>query len=370
LFSNVKSVKLNYVEGKQIMKKRMIPVLTLVLISVLMLGAYGFTAGLTKLKLSHHPYIHALPSYVAEKRGWYKAAGYDTTITMFAGGPPQNEALASDAWEVGTTGSGGAILGGIGYNLHVIGFSASDNLTDIWVRPNSPIAKKKGYVKSNPDIYGTPKQWKGSTVICPSGTSCHMILMGTLKKLGLSEKDIKLVDMPVAQGFPAFKAGQADIVALWSPFGFLAEAAGWVKVSSADAIDVTLPTLIVASDKAIKNRRDDVRKWFSIYMKGVDYVQKDSKRAAKLLFNLEKENGIKLSEKDSLLEVTHRPFANMKEQVKLFKKEPGKTYCRAEEIIYQFVDYLISQGRIEPKDKQRLIDNKFVDGSIIESLAK
>jgi hypothetical protein len=58
----------------------------------------------------------------------------------------------------------------------------------------------------------------------------------------------------------------------------------------------------------------------------------------------------------------------MEEQAKLFKKAPGQKYCQAEEIIYQFVDYLISQGRIEPKDKQKLIDNKFVDGSFIKRL--
>lgn len=45
------------------------------------------------LKISHHPYIHALPSVYAEENGLYDM--FDYTIDMYASGPVQNEAIAA-----------------------------------------------------------------------------------------------------------------------------------------------------------------------------------------------------------------------------------------------------------------------------------
>ncbi|KUO77711.1 MAG: hypothetical protein APF77_13295 [Clostridia bacterium BRH_c25] len=320
------------------------------------------------LKISHHPYLHALPGYYAEENGLYDEAGFDYSVTMYAGGPPQNEALASDAWEVGTTGTGGAILGALGYNLKVIGFTSSDtNTTDLWVRPDHPLAKTVGEIPQFPKLHGTPEQWKGLTVICPSATSTHMVLLTALDALGLKESDIKMVDMAVAQGFPAFKAGQGDMVALWSPFGFLAEKEGWVKVASAADLNVVLPCLIVASEKAVKERPEVVQKWLENYLKGADALREDPAKAADLLFAFEKENGIKLSEEDAKLEIQYRPIPELEEQKKLFDKN-GKQLSDAESILLTFVDFLVAQGRLKPEDKQKLLDNKFVDASFLEAI--
>ena len=70
--------------------------------------------GVIKINASHQPYSHGLPSYVAQKEGWFKAAGLDVNILFFTSGPAQNEALGANQWEVGAMGSPPAILGGIG----------------------------------------------------------------------------------------------------------------------------------------------------------------------------------------------------------------------------------------------------------------
>lgn len=92
------------------------------------------------IKVSGHPYIHALPSVYAIEQGYFKCE--DPTVDMYSGGPVQNEAIASGAWDVGTTGTGGIVLGAVGYNLKAIGFTAPDeNTVDLWVRPDSPLGK-------------------------------------------------------------------------------------------------------------------------------------------------------------------------------------------------------------------------------------
>lgn len=315
------------------------------------------------LKISHHPYLHALPGVYAEKNGMYDQ--FDYSVSMYSGGPTQNEAIASKAWEVGTTGTGGAILGASGYNLKVIGFTTTDtNTVDLWVRPDSPLLKSG---KDEKGVYGTKDDWKGKQILCATGTSCQMTLIGTMEHLGLSQKDVEVVDMSVAQSFPAFKAGKGDIVALWSPFGFQAEKEGWVKVSSAKILGLDLPCLIVATEEAVKNKPDAVQKWLQVYLEAVDKVSADKDAAATMLYDFEKEQGIKMDQDTAKLEIENRPFPTIEENKKLFKKDANGN-CEAQEILIKFADFLISQGKMKPEDKQKMIDNQFVDSSFMEKI--
>ena len=316
------------------------------------------------LKISHHPYIHALPSVYAEQNGMYDK--YDYEITQYSGGPTQNEAISSGAWEVGSTGTGGAILGASGYNLKVIGFTCGDtNTVDLWVRPDSPLLKA---AQDENGIYGTAADWKGMKILCPTGTSCQMVLIGTLEHLGLSQNDVEVIDMSVAQSFPAFKAGEADMVALWSPFGFAAEKEGWVKVSSAKQLGINLPCLVVATEDAVKNRPEVVQDWLQTYLDaGVALNDQETEKTAQLLFDFEKQEGIKMEEDVSILEVENRPFPTIEENKALFLEDADGT-CEAERILLTFADFMISQGKLTEADKQRMIDNNFVDTSFMKNI--
>ena len=154
------------------------------------------------LKISHHPYLHALPSIYAEDNGLYDE--FDYTIDMYAGGPVQNEAIASGAWEVGTTGIGGAVLGCPSYNMKVIGYACDDTQAlDIWVRKDSALAGKEA---DEMGVRGSAEDWKGKKILCQTGTTCHMTLIATLEHLGLTMNDVEIIDTAVAQSYAAFKA--------------------------------------------------------------------------------------------------------------------------------------------------------------------
>ena len=263
-------------------------------------------------------------------------------------------------------GTGGAILGASGYNLKVIGFTCGDtNTTDLWVRPDSPLLKA---AQDENGIYGTAADWKGMKILCPTGTSCQMVLIGTLEHLGLSQNDVEVIDMSVAQSFPAFKAGEADMVALWSPFGFAAEKEGWVKVSSAKQLGINLPCLVVATEDAVKNRPEVVQDWLQTYLDaGVALNDQETEKTAQLLFDFEKQEGIKMEEDVSILEVENRPFPTIEENKALFLEDADGT-CEAERILLTFADFMISQGKLTEADKQRMIDNNFVDTSFMKNI--
>lgn len=317
------------------------------------------------LKISHHPYLHALPSIKAEENGLYDA--FDYTIDMYAGGPVQNEAIASGAWEVGTTGIGGAVLGCPTYNMKVIGYACDDTPgLSIWARPDSPLAKIEPDEKG---VRGTAEDWKGKKILCQTGTTCHLNLIATLDHLGLTANDVEIIDTAVAQSYAAFKAGEADIVCLWAPFGYQAEDdEGWTKVSDAVDLGMEVPTLIVATEDAVKNRPDVVQKWLESYLKSVEELRADPKATAQLLYDFEEEEGISLTEDAAKRDVEVRTFPSVEENKAAFAADANGS-SRAQEVILTFADFMITQGKLTEDDKQAMIDDKAVDGSFMEKVS-
>ena len=315
------------------------------------------------IKVSGHPYIHALPSVYAIEQGYFTPA--DTEVDMYAGGPVQNEAIASGAWDVGTTGTGGIVLGTVGYNLKAIAFTAPDeNTVDLWVRPDSPLAQMEPDEKG---VRGTAEDWKGLTILCPTGTSCHNHLIGVLQHLGLTQDDINLIDTSVADSYAAFKAGTGDVCALWSPFGFQAEEdTDWVRVSVAVDLGIFMPCLVVATEEAIQNNWDGVYAYLKAYLQAATELNADPEYTTQFLYDFEEEQGIALSETAAVKEVENRPYASVERNKELFtvRADGG---CEANDIVLRFAEFFESPGTISAADLARLQETGLVDTSFMEA---
>ena len=143
-------------------------------------GAKEETSSLDFIRVSHHPYIHGLPTTVAIDNGIYEANGLKPEVTMYGGGAAQNEAIASDAWDVGTTGLAGAVVGCIGYDMKVIGATVYDGKTidvlrvtfhDYDIEEGLTFihkAKEKGYKVFSK---GIPRLLKYSVAFLPTGST-------------------------------------------------------------------------------------------------------------------------------------------------------------------------------------------------------
>jgi len=322
---------------------------------------------LRKLTVSHQPHNHGLPGYIAEQENLFVEAGLDITTLMFTSGPPQNEALGAGEWDVGVMGSPPSIAGGIAYGSKVIGFAADDTMAcDYWVRPDSPIAEISGKVSGSPDILGDADSWRGKSILCPVATSAHFMLIATLQKLRLTENDVKIINMEVPQAFTAFKAGQGDIVALWDPQSVSAGDEGWVCVSSGPASGEKMYTVIVASPKAIEEKPQEILDWMRVYYGVCDKFKDDKDGQAKYLLDFQTENGMQVDERMVRVIVNERPMPTIADQAELFAGEYGQR--EADRITEKIIDFFVAQGRYEPKDKQYLLDNHFIDDRFIKQL--
>jgi len=326
-------------------------------------------AVIMKVTISHQPYSHGLPSYIAEKEGDFTANGLDAKILWFTSGPAQNEALGADEWSVGAMGSPPSIAGGVAYNSRVIAFSVDDTAScDFWVRPDSDIAQISGQVPDAPEIMGNADTWRGKTILCPTATSSHFMLIATLEKLGLTEDDVQIIHMDVPQAYTAFKAGQGDIVSLWDPQSFTAADEGWIKVSSGPATGEVMPTVIVASEKAINENPDVVYRWLKTYFETCDKYRDNVQGQADYLKEMQLENGIQVDDDLAYKFVAKRPLPSLQEQKELFSGEYGSR--RVDAIMENVIDFFVAQGRYEPADKEKLVANGFIDSQFIDRLCE
>lgn len=345
------------------MKKR---ILATVLAAFLLLAS-GCSNGSSEnsLVIGNQPYTQGVPIYIAEEEGLYE--GLETESLMFVSGNTQNEALGADEWEVGVTGLPPAIFGGVSYGLKIIGFSVDDTVSpQFYVRPDSDILTVSGAVEGCPDIYGNADTWRGKQIICPTATSSHLMLVVVLEKLGLTEQDVEIIHMDPAQAMTAFKAGEGDVLACWPPISFSVEE-DWVLAASGVATGEQIPIVVVATEKALSEKRDLVKSWLKQYYEHCEAMGGDMDRLADTLLTMEVENGLTIDEEGAKKIVEDRPLPTLSEQIELFSGEAGAT--QADDIVMQFVDIFVAQGRISQEDRDALVENGFIDNSLLMEIA-
>lgn len=318
---------------------------------------------LKKVKVATSPGTpHSNPWAIAVKKGWFKEEGLDVEILNFTSGPPMMEALASGAWDVGSVGVPGWLIGAKSYNLHWVALGAWDEYDmQIFVRPDSDIARAgKGNIPNYPEIYGKPEHWKGKNFLLPIATNAHMLLIGTLKAMGLTDKDVTLTNMEVQTAFTGFKANKGDGVGLWGHYSVQARKEGWIPASSATAVGYRVPIVIAASEKAMKEMPDVVKKVVKVYYKASTWQLANPEEAAQIMEDYHSEQGFKLSKEDALQMIKVRPQPSLDEQYQLFQQ--GQLAKMARE---QF-DFFVSQGRYKPEEWDKI--SKYINPSVLDSL--
>jgi len=345
------------------MKKKILCFLTGLL--VLFTSACGSSSGKGEsLVIGNQPYTQGIPIYLAEEEGLYE--GFDVETLTFVSGNTQNEALGADEWEVGVTGLPPAIFGGVSYDLKIIGFSVDDTVSPrFYVRPDSDILQVQGQVEGCPDIYGNADSWRGKQILCPTATSSHLMLVVVLEKLGLSETDVEIVHMDPSQALTAFKAGEGDVLACWPPIAYNVDEE-WVMAASGVATGEKIPIVVVASEKALTEKRDLVKAWLKQYYGHCESMASDLDRLAETLETMELDNGLTIDSEGAKKIVSERPLPTMAQQEELFTGAPGQT--EADGIVMKYVDIFVSEGRISEEDREKLVSGGFVDNSLLTEI--
>ncbi|MEN8654167.1 ABC transporter substrate-binding protein [Streptomyces sp. 21So2-11] len=131
---------------------------------------------------------------------------YKIKWSTFASGPPLLEAVNAKAVDIGGVGNTPPVFAaGSDSKITVVGASHGSSAGETIVVPeNSPLKK--------------PAELKGKSVAVAQGSSAHYLLIASLKKAGLTIKDVQLKYLQPADALAAFSRGKVDAWAIWDPY--------------------------------------------------------------------------------------------------------------------------------------------------------
>lgn len=191
--------------------------------------------------------------YVAEQKGFFKKHGADVKLVWFANYTDSISALSSgqlDANSQTWSDTMGPLAKGVPIKAILVNDNSAGN-DALMVGPK---------IKSFADL-------KGKRIALEEFSISHFVLATALAKNGMSQKDVKVVNLAAGDAAAAFIAGRVDAAVVWNPWINQIERSGKGRaLFTSKDMPGLIPDLLVAQDKAIKAKRKDlvgaIKAWF------------------------------------------------------------------------------------------------------------
>ncbi|MBX9847755.1 MAG: ABC transporter substrate-binding protein [Rhodocyclaceae bacterium] len=244
---------------------------------------------------------------IAIDKGWFKEAGVDVKFEWFDYSASMDAFAAGKLDAVGMT-NGDALVTGSGGAKSVILM-----ITD-YSNGNDMIVAKPG-IKSIADL-------KGKKIAVEVGLVDHLLIVNALRKAGLKESDVKLVNAKTNELPQVFTAPDIAAIGVWQPIaGEAMKAVPGSKplYTSADEPGL-IYDVIAASPSSAKSRKADWLKVLKVWDKVVAYIR-DPKTSADAIKIMAARSGVTPTEYQTFVNGTH--FLSLSEAQKLYVKGDG-----------------------------------------------
>jgi len=230
-----------------------------------------------KLRVAYMPNLGSASSLVtAINKGYFNEEGIDVEVVKFAKGPE----------EIAAMGSGNIDIAQIGHGAHSLaakGQAMIFNIDDTSLADEVLANKDKG-INSIQDL-------KGKTIATSLGTSSEIILNLALASKGMTQNDVKIVQMDPSAAVTAMVTGKVDAAAIWSPSTVVVkEKLGDKCISLASNKDYTdqmvFPSSWITTPDYYKNNQDKLVRFTKAILKAQAYRKDHIKEAAGWLAKL------------------------------------------------------------------------------------
>lgn len=209
---------------------------------------------------------------IAIQKGWFKEAGVEVDFKWFEYVPSMEAYSAGKVDAVCVTNGDALVTGSSG------GKSVGILIND-YSNGNDMIVAKPGIT--------SVAQLKGKKVGVEVGFVDHLLLMYALKSANLTEKDVKIVNVPTDQTPQTLKSGGVDAIAAWQPNS--GSALKLVPGSTPIFTSANVPGIIydelVVNPKSLVDRRADWIKVAKVWDRVAKFVkdEKNVDEAAKIM---------------------------------------------------------------------------------------
>lgn len=237
-------------------------------ITVVTLAAEGRAVAQTPVKIGYLPLLYYNAWYYADQQGWWKDTGVKPVFKTFNTGMPQIQAFAAGELEIGSLGTVPLLLGSSKgqVDLQAIAVMGNvDNAFGIFVPGTSPI-------KTVPDL-------RGKTIGLPVGTNWQLVLDAALRKHGMTQNDVKVVNMQPADAAAALVAGRIDagmphisaFYELETKKGFRAVFRGADMAKPPSPVNVHIYDLVVVDTEFGRKHPDRVTQVLQMWFRVMDH---------------------------------------------------------------------------------------------------
>jgi NitT/TauT family transport system substrate-binding protein len=300
--------------------------------------------GKSPLKVGLVPWIGWGVIEIANQKGFFKEAGIEVEQTVFQTVTDVNTALLSRKIDLaGLVATDLLVLAGQIPDLKF--FYASDYSGDV-------DAVVGVGINSAADLKGKK--------IAREDVPYEVVFTGKyLESLGLTEKDVEIVSLPVPDASAAFIAGKVDVAVLYEPFTgkALKERAEAKKLFTAASANIIVNGL-AGSAQILQERRDDIVAYLKALEKASTFQKENPKEAHEIL--------------GKWTGVTGAEIAEQMKQVKLMDAAANKNVAFSEtspENTASSIDsagsILVRNGKItKPIPGKDLVDNSFAQAML------
>lgn len=270
----------------------------------------GFTtASAEPLKIGYSDWPGWVAWEVGIEKGWFKEEGVDVKFEWF------DYVASMDAFAAG--------------KLDAVGMTNGDALVTGATGAKSVMILMNDYSNGNDMIIAKPgissiKELKGKKIGVEVGFVGHLLLLNALEKNGLTESDVKLVNVPTNETPQVLASGDVDAIVAWQPSSGIA--LNQVPGSKAIYTSADEPGLIydlyAVSPQSYAKRKADWKKVMKIWYRIVNYI-KDPKTFDDAVTIMASRVGLKPEVYKTFVKGTK--ILTLKEAKKFFKKGKGFT---------------------------------------------
>jgi len=209
---------------------------------------------------------------IAIQKGWFKEAGVNVEFKWFEY-VPSMEAFSANKVDAVCVTNGDALVTGANGGKS-IGIIIND-----YSNGNDMIVAKAG-IKSVAEL-------KGKKIGVEVGFVDHLLVLYALKAANLTEKDVKLVNVPTDQTPQTLKSGSVDAIAAWQPNSgsALKLVPGSTPIYTSASVPGIIYDELVVSPKSLAERRADWLKVVKVWDRVAKFVrdEKNVDEAAKIM---------------------------------------------------------------------------------------
>lgn len=247
-----------------------------------------------------------LPVHQAELQGYFKDAGLDVKIEIFATGAPINEAMAAGNLDVAVSGMASVYGLATGMYTYVGDGVITTGGEAIYARADSDIAKA---AENKNGLIGSKETLEGISVLGPLATTAHYQAIKYMEQYGIDVEDFNMVSMDYPQAYQAFITGEGDLIASKMPYTNQLEEQGYVKVSDMNMVsDSPIVDTIFVQNDAAADRGDDIELFLECYYRACEDLVNDEASRRELAMEWYAQEGINYSESDMDTEIQVKEY--------------------------------------------------------------